>query len=221
MLAAAAVHYGFDFDVNQPVKDYTQIQRDLLLYGVESERFRRHFPGVEPPATVSRGRFEGIATSLLRRYADRIQDAAYREKLDELLLRQTCPDCLGTRLRPESRAVTLHGQPITSLARLPLSELQDWLKALPAHLGAEALQAARPVLEALDERITRLLGVGVGYLGLERSAPSLSAGEAQRLALASLLSSSLSGVLYVFDEPTIGLHPRDTQRLIEVLNAPA
>ena len=75
VLAAAAVHYGFDFDLNQPVKDYTQAQRDLLLFGVESERFRRHFPRVEPPATVSRGRFEGIATSLLRRYAERIQDA--------------------------------------------------------------------------------------------------------------------------------------------------
>ena len=121
-------------------------------------------------------------------------------------MRQTCPDCQGTRLRPESRAVTLHGQPITALASLPLTELADWLKALPTHLSPAAQQAARPLLQALDERIDRLLGVGVGYLALERSAPSLSAGEAQRLALASLLSSSLSGVLYVFDEPTIGLH---------------
>ena len=217
VLAAAALHYGFDFDLNQPVKDYTQAQRDLLLFGVESERFRHHFQSVEPPTTVSRGRFEGIATSLLRRYAQRIQDAAYREKLDELLLVQTCPDCQGTRLRPESRAVTLHGQPISALASLPLTELADWLKELPAHLSPAARQAARPMLDELDERIARLLGVGVGYLALERSAPSLSAGEAQRLALASLLGSSLSGVLYVFDEPTIGLHPRDTQRLIEVL----
>ena len=166
---------------------------------------------------MSRGRFEGIATSLLRRYAQRIQDAAYREKLDELLLVQTCPDCQGTRLRPESRAVTLHGQPISALASLPLTELADWLKELPAHLSPAARQAARPMLDELDERIARLLGVGVGYLALERGTPSLSAGEAQRLALASLLGSSLSGVLYVFDEPTIGLHPRDTQRLIEVL----
>jgi len=217
ILQAAAAHYGFEFDLSLPVKDYTQPQRDLLFYGVDSPLFRRHFPNIEPPTTVHRGRFEGIATNLLRRYAERIQDADYREKLDEYLVTQTCPDCAGTRLRPESRVVTVSGQTIIAASRLPLSDLGAWLAGLPAVFSPDEMIVAGPILSDLGERIARLVEVGAGYLTMERSSPSLSAGESQRLRLASLLGSELSGVLYVFDEPTIGLHPRDTRRLIEVL----
>lgn len=216
-LQAAAAHYGFDFDPAIPVKDYTQAQRDLLFYGVESPLFRRHFPAVDPPTTARQGRVEGLATNLMRRYAERIQDAEYRNKMEELLVTQTCPDCQGTRLRPESRAVTVNGQDIISLSRLPLTDLGDWLKTLSSTLRHDELLIAEPILVELNERIERLVEVGAGYLTLERSSPTLSAGEAQRLRLASLLGSGLSGVLYVFDEPTIGLHPRDTRRMIGVL----
>ena len=119
ILAAAAAHYGFDFDLSLPVKDLHPPQRDLLFFGVDSPRFRRHFPTVEPPTTVRQGRFEGIATSLLRRYAEHldqhIQEADYRDKLEDFLVTQTCPDCDGTRLRPESRLVTVNGQTIIAL----------------------------------------------------------------------------------------------------------
>jgi excinuclease ABC subunit A len=220
-LQAAAAHYGFEFDLSIPVKDCTPPQRDLLLFGVDSPLFRRHFPHTEPPTTVRQGRFEGIATNLLRRYAEHIHehihDADYRDKLDEFLVTQTCPDCAGTRLRPESRVVTVNGQTIIAVSRLPLSDLGAWLGGLPAVLSADEMIIAGPVLDDLSERITRLVEVGAGYLTLERSSPTLSAGEAQRLRLASLLGSGLSGVLYVLDEPTIGLHQRDTRRLIDVL----
>jgi excinuclease ABC subunit A len=223
ILQAAATHYGFKFDATLPVKDYTQPQRDLLLFGVDSPVFGRHFPNVKPPTLVRQGRFEGIATNLLRRYAERINDADYREKLNEYLVTQTCPDCGGTRLRPESRVVTIHGQNIIALTRLPLCDLGTWLDNLPAVLSADETlddpeqRIAEPVLADLETRIARLVEVGAGYLTLERSSPTLSAGEAQRLRLASLLGSELSGVLYVFDEPTIGTHQRDTRRLIGVL----
>ena len=216
-LQAAAAHYGFAFDLALPINAYTPPQRDLLLYGVESPRFGRHFPNVDPPTRVRDGRFEGVATNLLRRYADRIQDADYRDKIGEYLVTQTCPDCEGTRLRPESRAVTVLGQSIIPLTRLPLTELGDWLRTLPAALSADEMIIAEPVLDDLNERIARLVQVGAGYLALERTSPTLSAGEAQRLRLAALLGSGLSGVLYVFDEPTIGTHQRDTRRLIAVL----
>jgi excinuclease ABC subunit A len=220
-LHAAAAHYGFVFDLALPVKDYTPPQRDLLFFGVESPRFRRHFPSAEPPATVRKGRFEGIATSLLRRYVEHLGEhageAGYRDKLEGFLVTQTCPDCEGTRLRPESRAVTLNGQTIIALSRLPLDALGVWLQALPAALSSDEARMAEPALVSLREGIARLVEVGAGYLTPERNAPSLSAGESQRLRLASLLGSGLSGVLYVFDEPTIGLHARDTQRLIAVL----
>lgn len=220
-LRAAAAHYGFEFDPARPVKEYTDVQRDLLLYGVENPRFRRHFPGVEPPATVRGGRFEGIATSLLRRHAQHIhehaREADYRDKLEEFLVTQTCPDCEGTRLRPESRAVTVNGQDIIALSRLSLEDLAWWVNDLPVGLRDDEKLIAEPILVELTELISRLVQVGAGYLTIERGTPTVSAGEAQRLRLASLLGSALSGLLYVFDEPTIGLHQRDTLRLIAVL----
>jgi excinuclease ABC subunit A len=217
VLQAAAAYYGFQLDLSRPVKDYGAAQRDLLLYGVESPLFRRHFPKVDPPATVRHGRFEGVATGLLRRYAEHIQDPDYADKLAGLVITRTCPDCSGTRLRAESRAVTVNGQDIIALSNLPLNELAAWLGDLPAVFSADESIIAGPVLFDLNERLARVIEVGAGYLALERSSPSLSAGEAQRLRLASLLGSALSGLLYIFDEPTIGLHARDTRRLISVL----
>jgi excinuclease ABC subunit A len=220
-LQAAAAHYGFSFDLRRPVKDYTQTQRDLLFYGVNSPFFQRHFPGIQPPKTVRQGRFEGIATNLLRRYAGHIQahvqEAGYRDRLEDFLITQICPDCEGTRLRPESRLVTVNGQNIIALSRLPLDVLGAWLEALPAAFSPEEMRVAGLVLADLGGRISRLVEVGAGYLTLERPSSSLSAGESQRLRLAALLGSGLSGVLYVLDEPTIGLHQRDTRRLIGIL----
>jgi excinuclease ABC subunit A len=220
-LQAAAAHYGFEFDLARPVKAFSPAQRDLLLYGVESPAFQLHYPGARPPATVRGGRFEGVATNLLRRYAEHLhehtREADYSDRLEELLTTQTCPDCGGARLRPESRAMTVNGQTIMAVAQLPISELGTWLDDLCGVLSPDEQLIAGPVLIALQERINRLVEVGAGYLSPERASASLSAGEAQRLRLAALLGSGLSGLLYVFDEPTIGTHPRDTRRLIEIL----
>jgi excinuclease ABC subunit A len=217
ILSNAAKHFGFTFDLSKAVKDYTPAQRDLFLYGTESPQFRRHFPNVKPPATVGKGRFEGVVTSLQRRYDEHATNAAYLERLEPLFATQTCPDCEGTRLRPESRVVTVAGDTIIAVSRMSLDDLSAWLQRLPSRCTAGERQIADPILDDLYERIRRLLDVGVGYLTLERSSPTLSAGEAQRLRLAALLGSGLTGVLYVLDEPTIGLHSRDTHRLIHVL----
>jgi excinuclease ABC subunit A len=223
ILQAAANHYGFEFDLSLPVKDYTSAQRNLLFFGVESPHFHSHFPDIQPPVTVRKGRFEGVATSLLRRYAEHIHEhvseAGYRDRLEEFLVTKTCSDCAGTRLRPESRAVTIDGKTIINASQLPLNELATWLGELPLKLSPDERVIAEPVLHELNERIAHLLEVGAGYLTAERHSTTLSVGEAQRLRLASLLGSGLSGVLYVFDEPTIGLHQRDTSRLINVLRS--
>jgi len=216
-LKAAAEYYGFAFDLSIPIKDYNPAQCDLLFYGVESPRFRRHFPGIEPPTLARQGRFEGIAANLLRRYAERITEAGSADRLEQFLVTQTCPDCEGTRLRPESRRVTVNGQDIVTASRLPLTDLRDWLDGLPTILDEHENTVAGPILTELGQRLSRLVQAGVGYLALERLSLTLSAGEAQRLRLASLLASGLSGVLYVLDEPTIGMHPRDTRQLIKVL----
>ncbi|GFJ83071.1 excinuclease ABC subunit UvrA [Phytohabitans houttuyneae] len=154
---------------------------------------------------------------MLRRYADRVEDTAYREKMEQLLTTETCPDCEGTRLRPQSRQVTVAGMSIVDAARIPLASLVAWIDRIPGQVSEEEHKFAEPVIDDLRERVRRLVDVGVGYLTLERATPTLSAGEAQRLRLAALLGSGLTGVLYVLDEPTIGLHPADTERLVEVL----
>ena len=218
ILQSASSYYGLNLDIDRPLKDFTEEQRDLLLYGTESPQFKKHFPDKKPPRTNAQGSFEGIVTNLLRRYDEHANNEAYRAKLEPYFSSQPCPDCKGTRLRPESRVVTVAGETIITVSRLPLNELAAWLKSLRPIFGDQEMLIAISILDDLDERIGRLLDVGVGYLTLERASPSLSAGEAQRLRLASLLGSGLTGVLYVLDEPTIGLHQRDTQNLIRVLH---
>lgn len=217
ILKNAGKYFGFEFDTSKPIKEYTSVQRDLFLYGTDSPQFRKHFPNLKPPATNAQGRFEGVVTNLQRRYNEHANNASYLEKLEHLFTTQPCMDCEGTRLKPESRAVTVAGDTIITISQFPLNELDAWLKNLPPHFTDEEMRIARPILDDLKERIGRLLEVGVGYLTLERSSPTLSAGEAQRLRLAALLGSGLTGVLYILDEPTIGLHSRDTQRLINVM----
>ncbi len=209
--------FGFEFDLSKAVKDYTPVQRDLFLYGTDSPQMRRHFPSIKPPTMVKQGKFEGVITNLQRRYDEHATNAAYLEKLDHLFTSQACPDCEGTRLRPESRAVTVAGELIVKVSKWSLNDLDSWLRTLPSHFTPDEMLLARPILDDLFERAGRLLEVGVGYLSLERSSPTLSAGEAQRLRLAALLGSGLTGVLYVLDEPTIGLHARDNHRLIKVM----
>ncbi|HNW93788.1 MAG TPA: excinuclease ABC subunit UvrA, partial [bacterium] len=216
-LEAAGRHYGRPFDTTLIIRDYADWQRDLLVYGVESQQFRRHFPGVEPPVTVESGRFEGVATALLRRHAEHADQPEYLAKLAPLLITATCPECLGERLNPASRAVTVNGQNICAIGRLPVSSVAAWLDATAAGLSDDARAIAQPILDDLTGRIRRVLDVGVGYLSLDRSSPTLSAGEGQRLRLAALLGSGLTGMLYIFDEPTTGLHQRDTARLIRTL----
>ncbi|MGB7538575.1 MAG: excinuclease ABC subunit UvrA [Anaerolineales bacterium] len=216
-LRAAAKYYGFPLDLDDPIGKWNAAARDLLFFGTEDPRFRRHYPDIKPAKTNAQGQFEGVATNLLRRHAAHIQDEAYREKVEKFLVRQTCPECGGSRLKPESRAVTVEGKTIVEAACMPISELSAWLDSLSGKIPSEAGPVLTPVLDDLRERIRRVVDVGVGYLTLGRASPSVSAGEAQRLRLAALLGSGLTGVLYVLDEPTIGLHQRDTGRLIGVL----
>jgi len=228
-LRAAGRHYGFDFDPSVPVCALSQSQRDMLLYGVDSPSFRSHYPKIDAPDTVAKGRFEGVVANLLRRHAEHAsdEDTDYLEKLERLLVLQTCPECVGTRLRPEARAVSVAGRNIVEITRLPLSKLAEWIAGLqstPSSNSGQALPSddwliAEPIVADLQERVRRLVEIGLGYLTLERAAPSLSAGEAQRLRLAALLGSGLTGVLYILDEPTIGLHPRDTHRMVKMLRA--
>ncbi len=149
ILKNAGAYFGFEFDPSEVIKDYSPIQRDLLLYGTESGQFRRHFPNVKPPATNAQGRFEGVVTNLQRRYDEHATNADYLEKLDPFFTTQRCMDCDGTRLRPESRAVTVAGVSIVTVSQLSLNELDAWLKTLPAYFTSDEMPIAGSILDDL------------------------------------------------------------------------
>ena len=220
-LRAAGRYYGFNFDPSVPVRMLSPAVRDLLLYGVDSPSFHSHYPKLEAPNTVAKGRFEGVVPNLLRRHAEHAtdEDSEYLEKLEHLLVMQVCPECGGTRLRPEARKVSVAGHNIVEVTRMPLDKLAGWIAGLQAALLTEDWLIAEPIVADLQERVRRLVEISLGYLTLDRATPSLSAGEAQRLRLAALLGSRLTGVLYVLDEPTIGMHSRDNPRLVKMLRS--
>ena len=212
----AAKHYGFEMDIDTPIGKYNDVQMDLLLYGVLSKQFRQIFPGIIPPKTVQGGRFEGVVTNLMRRYLENNSISA-RQKLEKFLIQQQCHECLGVRFRSETLDVKVGGINIKQLLSKPLTGVSEWLKELPKYVSADTLNIVYQIVDDLNRRIDRTIDVGAGYLSLEQPAVSLSAGEWQRLKLASILGSGLTGVLYVLDEPTSGLHSRDTEKIIKVL----
>ncbi|SEM97858.1 excinuclease ABC subunit UvrA [Lihuaxuella thermophila] len=213
VLEACARYYGFRFDADLPLKDCDSAQRDLLYYGVESEEFSRHFPDVKPPKTVRQGKFEGVVTGIWRRYREK--NGATEES--KLFHEEVCPDCCGARIKKESRQVKVGGVSIAEVSLWSIKEAAAWMERLQNRLTPEQREVVGPVLREMLVRMKRLLHVGLGYLSLNRQVVSLSGGETQRLRLASVLDSGLTGVLYILDEPTAGLHPRDTRGLIQVL----
>src|SRR6185503_19036730 len=157
-------------------------------------------------------RFEGVLPMLARRLRD-TRSVWLRDELQDLMTETTCPDCEGTRLRREARFVRIGGRSIVDVAALSIADAAAFVRTLA--LGQQDGEIARPILKEVEARLGFLLAVGLEYLTLERAASSLSGGEGQRIRLATQIGSGLVGVLYILDEPSIGLHPRDTARLLE------
>ncbi|OCT14549.1 excinuclease ABC subunit A [Paenibacillus pectinilyticus] len=213
ILVAAGKHYGFEFDPDLPLKDLGEIQRDLLYHGVESEAFKRHYPNVKP---AQGAKFEGVIPGLWRRYKEKEGESG-GEKDGGFFREQLCPECQGAWLKKEIRQVSVAGATITEVSAWSLGDVYAWTQKLQEVLPPEGLLLLEPILHDMPTRLKRIMDVGLGYLTMNRQTVSLSGGEAQRLRLASLLGSGLTGVLYILDEPTTGLHPRDTAGLIRVL----
>lgn len=213
VLKAAASHYGFSFDDQLPIGSYSEVQKDLLYYGVESEQFSRHFPDKKPPKGVNSGKFEGVVTGIWRRYREKGSEASEAELFEE----RTCEACGGAKIREESRLVTVLGYPIHTVASMSIEEALRWVEDVKQQVDPAYLEIVEPVLHDITVRMKRIIDVGLGYMSLDRQVITCSGGEAQRLRLASILGSGLTGVLYILDEPSAGLHPRDTRGLIKVL----
>lgn len=215
-LVAASEHYGIPLKINVPVKDFTPAQHVLLLQGSESEEVHQLFPDVPVPRTIAEGRYEGVLPNLWRRMADQKGSSKLRETYFESVI---CPECHGERLNELSRSVTVKGTRLPGLSASSLKELMDWIRELDANLMHSEQLLAGVYVTDLKTKLKRILKLGLGYLSLDRQTVTLSGGEAQRLRLAAVLDSDLTGVIYILDEPTISLHPKDTEGLLTVLRS--
>lgn len=214
IVKAAMNYYGISLQEQLPLKDYTPAQKAILYYGVESEEVKKYFPTVKPPKTVDKGKFEGVLTGMWRRFTEKAGASAEAENY---FYSQTCPDCKGERLNETSRRVKVADKTITHLVNHSLEEMLKWSKSLEKSLDVESYSITKTFIQDLETKLTRIIKIGLGYLTLDRQVISLSGGEVQRLRLSALLDSALTGVLYIMDEPTVGLHPKDTLGLLNVL----
>jgi len=211
MLEALSEHFGFD--INMPFKELPAAIRQVLLYGSGNESVRFHADNGGKRTFIERP-FEGIIPNLDRRYHE-TDSYDVRADLEQYLNMSECPACHGARLKKESLSVTVAGKNIYEFCRLSIADSMDFLKTMP--LTRQETAISERILKEIRDRLRFLLDVGMDYLSLERASGTLSGGEWQRIRLATQIGSGLSGVLYVLDEPTIGLHPRDNGRLIATL----
>lgn len=214
ILYAAYKHYGLSIPENIPVQKFSEIQKAILYHGIENDMVKSSFPDLKPPKTVSSGKFEGALPTLWRRFADKEGNAKQLEEFFDII---ECPDCKGERLSELSRNVTVNRTRLPELSRFSLEKLYQWICELEDSLSEKHLELVKAYLLDLKTKLTRVINVGIGYLTVDRQVVTLSGGELQRLRLAAVLDSDLTGVIYILDEPTVGLHPKDTAGLITIL----
>ena len=212
-LQALARHYGFSMD--QPWHALPEAARQVVLYGTGSEKVKFTYDDQARKYEVSKP-FEGVLPNLERRWRE--TDSAWvREELGRYQSDTPCEVCEGDRLKPEALAVKVGAQSIAEVSRLSIRHAREWFAALDAQLSPKQMEIARRILKEINDRLRFLNDVGLDYLSLSRASGTLSGGESQRIRLASQIGSGLTGVLYVLDEPSIGLHQRDNTRLLESL----
>ena len=212
MLQSLAEHYGFDIET--PFGELPQKVQDVVLQGSDSEKIKFIYVGERGHRHVREHAFEGVVPNLERRYKE-TDSLVVREELAKYLNTRACPECDGTRLRREARHVRVVGRPIYEISALTLAQASQFFEGLALAGNKQAI--AEKIVKEILTRITFLNNVGLDYLSLDRSADTLSGGEAQRIRLASQIGSGLTGVMYVLDEPSIGLHQRDNARLLATL----
>jgi excinuclease ABC subunit A len=213
LIAAVAEEYGVDLDA--PWSKLKKSEKEIFLYGTGGDRHQVTYTNRFGRRRSYKVRFEGIVNNLERRYQE-TDSESNRERIEGYMAEQPCPECDGARLRPESLAVTVRGLSIAEYTEMSAQAASAWIQGLELSETERAI--ARLIVREISERLTFLENVGIGYLSLARSARSLSGGEAQRIRLATQIGSSLVGVMYVLDEPSIGLHQRDNEKLIATLD---
>jgi len=205
----------FGFDLTTPWQELGEANRDIILHGTKGRRVPLTFKDGRKQYTVQKA-FEGVVGNLNRRLMQ-TESAWMREELAKFQTAQPCETCGGARLNEKARAVKVAMTDISEPTRMSVADAKDWFLALDDKLNDQQSQIAKAILKEINERLGFLDNVGLDYLNLDRTSGTLSGGESQRIRLASQIGSGLSGVLYVLDEPSIGLHQRDNDRLLETL----
>jgi excinuclease ABC subunit A len=214
MLESLGHRHGFSLSI--PVKELSEKAVHLILCGDGSERVLTTYEDRYGRMHQYYTNFEGVIPYLERRYRETSSDSV-RADIERYMASTPCPACQGKRLKPESLAVTILGKNIMDVTTLPVTDALDWVEQLGGKISPRELAIARQVIKEIHARLGFLRDIGLGYLTLDRPSATLSGGEAQRIRLATQIGSGLSGVLYICDEPTVGLHPADGSRLIATL----
>jgi excinuclease ABC subunit A len=211
ILEALATHYHFD--LHKPFQKLSEANQKIILQGSGSETILFHYDQEGKKESYTKP-FEGVLPNLARRYKE--TDSSYiREEIAEYMMLHPCPSCKGNRLKPESLAIKIANRSIACVTRLSISDAYQFILSVTLTNKEQAI--AQRILKEIRERLLFLINVGVGYLTMDRTACTLSGGEGQRIRLATQIGSSLTGVLYILDEPSIGLHQRDNMRLLNTL----
>jgi excinuclease ABC subunit A len=212
LISSLADHY--EFDIETPFEELAENIRDIILYGSGEEVIEFRYLNERSGIQRRSHSFEGILRNMERRYRE-TESSVVREELARYLSTHACPDCAGTRLNRSARHVFIGDATLPAVAALPVGEARRFFKEL--QLAGRRGAIAEKIVKEIGERLDFLVNVGLNYLSLERSADTLSGGEAQRIRLASQIGAGLVGVMYILDEPSIGLHQRDNQRLLNTL----
>jgi len=212
MLQALSAHYNFS--LNKPFKSLTEEAQKIVLYGSGKQEIEFKYMNDRGDVVLRKHVFEGILNNMQRRYKE-TESNAVREELAKYLNSQHCPDCNGSRLRLEARNVFIADTPLPVVAEYAIADALAFFQGL--ELTGQKAQVAEKILKEINQRLGFLVNVGLNYLNLSRGANTLSGGEAQRIRLASQIGAGLVGVMYVLDEPSIGLHQRDNERLLKTL----
>lgn len=212
MLTSLAKHYKFDIET--PYEDLSQKIKDIVMHGSGKEEIEFQYMNDRGDVVIRKHPFEGILNNMARRYKE-TESMSVREELAKNISNRPCADCGGSRLRPEARNVYIGNVNLPQISEKSIGESLEFFQGLT--LTGQKAQIAEKILKEIRERLEFLVNVGLNYLSLSRSAETLSGGEAQRIRLASQIGAGLVGVMYVLDEPSIGLHQRDNERLLNTL----
>lgn len=212
MLTSLAKHYKFDIET--PYEDLPQKIKDIVMHGSGKEEIEFQYMNDRGDVVIRKHPFEGILNNMARRYKE-TESMSVREELAKNISNRPCTDCGGSRLRPEARNVYIGNINLPQISEKSIGESLEFFQGLT--LTGQKAQIAEKILKEIRERLEFLVNVGLNYLSLSRSAETLSGGEAQRIRLASQIGAGLVGVMYVLDEPSIGLHQRDNERLLNTL----